>query len=241
MAINNDILNTQNLELIRSYKTLTCKIRKNIVFKKIVEINTPYVVNFVKNYPIEMQEDLIQDCNLALFKAIEDFDLEKYNNFLTYATWKMKHQTKETKRLSGYKNTSIYAQRIIDAYEKYPNKDRNLSEIASDLGVRTETLRNALNSKNMMLPLEEGLLSDRFIEIEHEDFLMSSQLRTLISQLTDREQIVVNKFFGIGCSQESLKDIGLRLSPPITRQMATNIYNKAIKKIRRRLKQMEKE
>ena len=224
--------NIENIKLVRLYQESSSQKQRDIILKRVFKINEGFVSNLVKSYPLSIQEDVKQECLIALFKAIEDFDLSYENNFMTYAKYKIKHYTRDLKVKQTNSITSIYAYRVLNAYNKHKGDNKDLVEIARDINVKPETLLSAIMSRNALLHFDKDP-EDIIEDSDEDDFIQRENVQKYIGNLTDRERFVIKNYFGLESDPVSMSDIGKLMNPVITRMGVHKLYKRAILKLRK--------
>lgn len=193
--------------------------------KKLVESNLRLVISIAKkhkghNIPLE---DLIQEGNLGLLKAIERFDYKKGFKFSTYATWWIKqaisqHVLKRKRMIRLPAHAASVQKKIVQATNEYrammgcePSNEEILDLIDADA---SETVvRAAIASGRNTISLNQLLSSDPHSgtldsKIEDEDenndpfHVASSKELLLIVQkvlqsLSDKESAILRLRFGL--------------------------------------------
>lgn len=105
----------QQTELIREYHECNDETRREKIKEKLVLANQPFIFSMARHMSNgEDFNDLIDEGNCGLIKAIDAFDIERDNQFLTYAVHKirqaMSYYISVTKRLVTPKNAvRVYA------------------------------------------------------------------------------------------------------------------------------------
>ena len=225
--------------------------------EKFIESNLKLVVSIAKKYvytgvPLE---DLIQEGNLGLIKAVERFDISMGYKFSTYATWWIRQAIIRAVPYIGrniripvhtYENLLKYRRiknDIIDTTGKVPLP----SELSGKLGVSITTIKNlqAIDADTISLyspigddgdadlsdfiPLEEDTPEEKAIKSD-----LSNQVKSVLSRcnLSDKELDVIMLRNGLyGDEPLTLQAIGNKYG--ITREAIRSIELRSLKKIRR--------
>jgi RNA polymerase primary sigma factor len=224
--------------------------------ERLVRANLRFVVSVAKQYhhgsmPLN---DLINEGNVGLIKAAKMFDETKGFKFISYAVWWIRQSIMEalnehsrivripSNKIGELSKISQAVSRIEQRFEREPTHD----ELAEYLGVKVEDIKSAntaaIRQSSLDAPFEEGdegslydvLKSNEPDQVETvlagKDSLRV-ELSRLLSTLTDREQEVLKRFFGIGCDYSlSLDDIAEDLG--LTRERARQIKENALRKLR---------
>lgn len=199
-------------------------------------------------------DDLIQEGELALMKAINMFDINKDAKFSTYAYVCITRSIREfVSRQFKCIHVTDHAYRILSKYneafkvlsislERIPT----LEEIADYLNISSSFLTTILSSLNDSISLD-GILEDfpnifvenmygdsvcdPMFECEYKDFFDKLHFVIYNSSLTDRQIQVLNLRYGLdGSGFKSLDEVGKILG--ISRQSVRDSELGAFKKIR---------
>ena len=201
-------------------------------------------------------EDLIMEANVGLCEAADHYNPEKNVRFQTYAVWWIRQRI--------YKAlASAYQIRIpgsvfpaLKAYIDMGEESKKLSdeELAKNLKCTVETANAIRNvaSAMMILSLEQQLKegSDMTIgdtiKADEEDIdqqihvkTMTDIMREAIDDLSPKEADILRRRNGIDGPVETLEDIGEDYGR--TKERIRQIERKALKRLKLRLKKLEKD
>ncbi|WP_418319038.1 sigma-70 family RNA polymerase sigma factor [Piscinibacter sakaiensis] len=203
-------------------------------------------------YSGEPLDDLAQEGNIGLIKAVDRYDWRRGFRFSTYATWWIRQQI--SRHIADKARTirvpvHIYEKvqrmrRMVAAFEVAMGREPALAELAERMEMSSQRVTALLRIAPEPRRLEE-LPVDELIAFEArdvywlpdpEDVVDETQLRRavdcLISSLGERkEQRILRLRFGIGIDGAlTLEEIGTRFN--VTRERIRQIEVKAIKKLR---------
>ncbi|WAS97332.1 sigma-70 family RNA polymerase sigma factor [Nannocystis punicea] len=221
-----------------------------------VRANLRLVVTIARRYnhgkmPLQ---DLIQEGNIGLMKAVDRFDHRKGFRFSTYGSWWIRHAI--SRSIADKARSVRLPVHMIDAYNKVSRARREFealharrptdSELAALTGVSTEriarmrwSLVEAPISLDQPLSDDSGLsLLDAVEDPSHvapaeqiDAALLLSQLQEVFGQLSPIEADILRKRMGIGEEPElTLKEIGERYS--LSRERIRQLQEQALTKLR---------
>ena len=202
--------------------------------------------------PQSIHPDLINEGNLGLIKAAEKFDETRGFKFISYAVWWIRQSIlqalAEQSRIvrlplnqvgSLNKINKAFA-RFEQEHERTPSPEELANELDIPKEKVTDTLRVSGRHVSVDAPFADGEdnslldvlvnndspIADRGLINES----LSTEVDRALSTLTDRERDIIKYFFGIGCSEMTLEEIGEKFD--LTRERVRQIKEKAIRRLR---------
>ena len=221
-----------------------------------VKANLRLVVTIARrfNHGSMPLQDLIQEGNIGLMKAVDRFDHRKGFRFSTYGSWWIRHAI--SRSITDKARSVRLPVHMIDAYNKVSRARREFEalhgrrptddELAALTGVSSEriarmrwSLVEAPISLDQPLSEEGGLsLLDSIEDPAHvapaeqiDAELLRTQLEEVFGQLSAIEADILRKRMGIGEEPElTLKEIGERYS--LSRERIRQLQEQALAKLR---------
>ena len=222
--------------------------------ERLTKANLRFVVSVAKQYQNQglSLPDLINEGNLGLIKAAEKFDETRGFKFISYAVWWIRQSIlqalAEQSRIvrlplnqvgSLNKINKAFA-RFEQEHERTPSAEELANELELPKEKVTDTLRVAGRHISVDAPFADGednSLLDVLVNTDSPNAdrgLINESLATEVERaleiLTDRERDIIRYFFGIGCSEMTLEEIGEKFD--LTRERVRQIKEKAIRKLR---------
>ena len=222
--------------------------------EKLTKANLRFVVSVAKQYQNQglSLPDLINEGNLGLIKAAEKFDETRGFKFISYAVWWIRQSIlqalAEQSRIvrlplnqvgSLNKINKAFA-RFEQEHERTPSAEELANELELPKEKVTDTIRVAGRHISVDAPFADGednSLLDVLVNADSPNAdrgLINESLATEVDRaleiLTERERDIIRYFFGIGCSEMTLEEIGEKFD--LTRERVRQIKEKAIRKLR---------
>jgi RNA polymerase primary sigma factor len=224
---------------------------------KMTKANLRFVVSVAKQYQNQglSLSDLINEGNVGLIKAAKRFDETRGFKFISYAVWWIRQsilqalaeQSRIVRLPLNKVGLTNRINKAVSQLEQELGRQPSTDELATLLEMNREEIESTLSSSarhvSMDAPFSGGDDNNKLLDIMidpnasstdlklvHNESL-SCELKRSLSALTDRQQNVLQLFYGIGEDHPlSLEDIGERFS--LTRERVRQIKDKAILKLR---------
>lgn len=225
-----------------------------VALDKLVSANLRFVVSVAKQYQNQglSLPDLIDEGNLGLIKAAQKFDETRGFKFISYAVWWIRQSIlqalAEQSRIVRLPLNQVGSLnkigKAIQRFEQENERRPSPAELAEQLDVPVEKIADTMkvsgrhvsvdapfvdgedNSLLDVLPNEDSPMADSSLTQES----LSKEVNRALEQLNPRERDILKMFFGIGCQEMTLEEIGAKFD--LTRERVRQIKEKAIRRLK---------
>ena len=223
--------------------------------EKLTRANLRFVVSVAKQYQNQglSLPDLINEGNLGLIKAAEKFDETRGFKFISYAVWWIRQSIlqalAEQSRIVRLPLNQVGSlnkiNKALGKFEQENERQPSTEELADMIDIPKDKIADTLrvsgrhvsvdapfvegedNSLLDVLPNDDSPSADRGLTNES----LGTEIERALQILTVREREIIKSFFGIGCQEMTLEEIGERLD--LTRERVRQIKEKAIRKLKK--------
>ncbi|MFW5753730.1 MAG: sigma-70 family RNA polymerase sigma factor [Marinilabiliaceae bacterium] len=225
-----------------------------VALEKLTRANLRFVVSVAKQYQNQglSLPDLINEGNLGLIKAAEKFDETRGFKFISYAVWWIRQSIlqalAEQSRIVRLPLNQVGSlNKINKAYSKFEQENERKpspEELADQLELPADKVADTLRVSGRHISVDAP-----FVEGEDNSLLdvlvnndspnadktlinesLAREIERALATLTERESDIIKLFFGIGCQEMTLEEIGERFG--LTRERVRQIKEKAIRRLR---------
>ncbi len=222
--------------------------------EKLTKANLRFVVSVAKQYQNQglSLPDLINEGNLGLIKAAEKFDETRGFKFISYAVWWIRQSILQAlaeqsrivrlplNQVGSLNKINKALARFEQEHERAPSPEELAVELSLPKEKVADTLRVAGRHVSVDAPFADGednSLLDVLVNSDSPNAdrglineSLSTEIIRALETLTDRERDIIRYFFGIGCSEMTLEEIGEKFD--LTRERVRQIKEKAIRRLR---------
>ena len=268
---------------IRPYKSLTeqetndlfnlyhsgTEAERRYAFEKIYKYNIRLVISMARDYcsSADNVNDLIQEGNIGLMKAIEKYDMEQGSSFAKYALYWIRRYINVFKsnltpivaQTNRSKTTSIIsniAEKLYNELERTPLPDEILERYNTEFPKKPiGDIEDIINVEYIYIDNSDpedtsnrqnsSLYTYNSISANDNEYMSvmdkehnKAVVEELMSGLTKNEQRVIRRMFGLDDGISSNLTI-VSSEMGVSKQRINQLYKKAIKKMREKSKELE--
>ena len=222
--------------------------------EKLTRANLRFVVSVAKQYQNQglSLPDLINEGNLGLIKAAEKFDETRGFKFISYAVWWIRQSILQAlaeqsrivrlplNQVGSLNKINKALGKFEQEYERQPSNEELAEMIDIPKDKISDTLRVGSRHVSVDAPFVEGEDNSLLDVLPNNDSpsadktlvneSLNTEIERALSTLTDREREIIKSFFGIGCQEMTLEEIGERFG--LTRERVRQIKEKAIRRLK---------
>ena len=222
--------------------------------EKLTRANLRFVVSVAKQYQNQGLSipDLINEGNLGLIKAAEKFDETRGFKFISYAVWWIRQSIlqalAEQSRIVRLPLNQVGSlNKIGKAFSRFEQENERKpspEELAQELDIPVDKISDTLKVSGRHIsvdaPFVEGEDNSLLDVLVNDDApnadgtlmneSLSREIDRALATLTERESDIIKMFFGIGCQEVTLEEIGDKFG--LTRERVRQIKEKAIRRLR---------
>ncbi len=225
-----------------------------VALEKLIKANLRFVVSVAKQYQNQglSLPDLINEGNLGLIRAAQKFDETRGFKFISYAVWWIRQSIlqalAEQSRIVRLPLNQVGSLNKITKemarFEQENERRPSTEELAERLDMSVDKISDAIQVSGRPIsvdaPFVEGEDNSLLDVLANDDSPMadadlnkeslSKEVDRALKQLYDREREILKMFFGIGCQEMTLEEIGAKFD--LTRERVRQIKEKAIRRLK---------
>ena len=235
---------------------LAQRIRKGdrAALEKLTRANLRFVVSVAKQYQNQglSLPDLINEGNLGLIKAAEKFDETRGFKFISYAVWWIRQSILQAlaeqsrivrlplNQVGSLNKINKAFSRFEQENERRPSAEELAEELELPIDKISDTIKISGRHISVDAPFVEGEDNSLLDVLVNDDSpiadstlineSLSKEIDRTLNLLQEREREIVKMFFGIGCQEMTLEEIGDQFG--LTRERVRQIKEKAIRRLR---------
>lgn len=221
---------------------------------KLIKANLRFVVSVAKQYQNQglSLPDLINEGNLGLIRAAQKFDETRGFKFISYAVWWIRQSILQAlaeqsrivrlplNQVSSLNKITKEMARFEQENERRPSTEELAERLDMTVDKISDTIQVSGRPISVDAPFVEGEDNSLLDVLTNDDSPMadadlnkeslSKEVDRALKQLYDREREILKMFFGIGCQEMTLEEIGAKFD--LTRERVRQIKEKAIRRLK---------
>ncbi|HQF43935.1 MAG TPA: sigma-70 family RNA polymerase sigma factor [Ignavibacteriaceae bacterium] len=223
--------------------------------EKLTKANLRFVVSVAKQYQNQglALDDLINEGNLGLIKAVRRFDETRGFKFISYAVWWIRQSILQAlaeqsrivrlplNRVGAINKIGRTYSNLKQEFEREPSADEIAEALEMDVSEISDTLRISGKPVSVDAPFSAGEDNSLLDVIENDQQpspdneliseSLKQEIKNILSELPEREAEVLRLYFGLdGEYAMTLEEIGEKFN--LTRERVRQIKEKAIRRLR---------
>ena len=238
----------EEVALVRAYRKGDQK-----AFVKLVSGNLRFVISVAKQYQNQglSLSDLISEGNFGLMKAIEKFDETRGFKFISYAVWWIRQSIlqaiAEQSRMVRLPLIQIGLQnkigKVSARFEQANGRKPSVEELSDEMDVPVDNITDLLQISGRTVsvdaPFAKGEVNSLSDTIVDNDAIadkrlnsesLSKEINRVLSSLGKRDCRIIKLYYGIGCREETMNQIGERFG--ISGERVRQIKDKGLRRLR---------
>ena len=221
---------------------------------KLTRANLRFVVSVAKQYQNQglSLPDLINEGNLGLIRAAQKFDETRGFKFISYAVWWIRQSIlqalAEQSRIVRLPLNQVGSlnkiNKELSRFEQENERRPSAEELADRLDLAADKVADTLKVSGRHIsvdaPFVDGEDNSLLDVLVNDDSPMADtrlnqeslakEVNRALQQLGDRERDILKMFFGLGCQEMPLEEIGAKFD--LTRERVRQIKEKAIRRLK---------
>ncbi len=220
---------------------------------QLVQANLRFVISIAKRYQHRgiSLVDLVAEGNVGLVKAVDRFDETLGYKFISYAVWWIKQaiiqaisrQARPMRLPSARANLLYRIEKANGRLEQKRGGSVDWRDIAEEVATCEDDVQEMLLFQPRVSSLDGSTSSEDVALLDivfnedandpHRELVESSrcaEINSALEALTDRERIIIERFFGLVGDRQTLEQIGADFG--LTRERIRQIKDRALRKLR---------
>jgi RNA polymerase primary sigma factor len=221
---------------------------------KLTRANLRFVVSVAKQYQNQglSLPDLINEGNLGLIRAAQKFDETRGFKFISYAVWWIRQSILQAlaeqsrivrlplNQVGALNKLNKELSKFEQEHERRPSPEELASRVDMPADKVADTMKVSGRHSSIDAPFVDGEENSLLDVLVNDDSPMADarlnqeslarEVDRALQQLQDRERDILKMFFGIGCQEMTLEEIGAKFD--LTRERVRQIKEKAIRRLK---------